>query len=520
MPYFDFHMHPTLKTLFSDPENKTSPFDKLDTRRIPGLLRWCTDLDFVLSSQANLDQLFRNRVDIMGFPLFIPDRALLDNKLVREDATKSNLKVYLNAEQLDQLIDGNPFENLLTHELPAITDTAQFGFPEKTVYILTNVEDYDGPQPDNLYVFFTLEGLHTLCNRPNDYDLDVIKTNLERITDDYPILSVNLCHMERSDVCNHAFGIQFINDHRFLPQGYGLNLAAYDMIAFLQERKILIDIKHMSLKSRLDLYKHYKLRGYDLPVICTHAGMTGISHRDINRYLSRRYRTNRRHKTVHLRLAKPMKYGNHPRPAFNASSINLYDEDVAFILQSGGLIGLSLDKRILGYVDWEHNSNSRQPVPNDTEYIAEREFPFFFDTSEGSIEIGEAIEHDQVLTWNDLHDGGLVNPALGRYHLRFFFQQIVHILAIAEQIDYSKEKALRQICLGSDFDGIINPIWCCESVDELDQFRELVRTQFVPFCEECGMRLPTGFDSDRFTENLFYENGKQFVLSYLPGPIL
>ena len=224
MPFFDFHIHPTLKTLFShdDPANnlaKLSPFDKIDTRKIPGLLRWCTEFDFIMSSQSNLEQLFRNQVKLFGFPIFIPDTALMDNKLVK-GASGTSLGVYIHKHQLSKLIQNNPFKNLSDDDLPTLLNTSQFGMGHRTIKPLKKKSDFKADKPDQIHVFFTIEGLHTLCNAPNVYDLNIIKHNLDQLLNQFPILSVTLTHLQQSVVCNHAHAIQFIDDPRFLPTGF------------------------------------------------------------------------------------------------------------------------------------------------------------------------------------------------------------------------------------------------------------------------------------------------------------
>jgi hypothetical protein len=86
------------------------------------------------------------------------------------------------------------------------------------------------------------------------------------------------------------------------------------------------------------------------PIICTHAGFAGLAYGDIPDYI--KYSPAGKGPSEQILWGKPIMFeyvGN--RIAFNPSSINLYDEDILQVLQSGGLIGISLDKRILGYAE-------------------------------------------------------------------------------------------------------------------------------------------------------------------------
>ena len=269
----------------------------------------------------------------------------------------------------------------------------------------------------------------------------------------------------------------------------------------------------MSLLARKKYYQIYTQQGWNDPVICTHAGLTGISWNDIHRFVGRRPWVRSSDHVVRLKYGKPMKYGKGLRPAFNMVSLNLFDEDVLFILESGGLIGLSLDKRILGFSQYENPTNSRESFPFNTEYVSDREIGEFVQS--GQV-LGGAIAGGECQTWNNLKDGGLTDPMLSEFHLQYFMQQICHIVVVAQNHHYSVTKALKQICLGSDFDGIINPIWSCDSTDELEHFKIQFRNQFEKFCQDSAVALPGNFSIQSFSDNLFYENGKNFVLNRLP----
>ncbi len=518
MAFFDFHLHPTLKTLFShnNPaknQTKISPYAKIDTRKIPFILRWCTELDFILSSQSNLDQLFRNDVKLFGFPLFIPDTALMDNAMVKK-SSKTDMKEYIQKEQLDKLIKKNPFKNLIEDDLPTLLDSSKFNQANRKINVLKKKSDYVESDPNTINVFFTIEGLHTLCNKPNKFDEQIIKANLQKLLDQFPVFATTLTHLQQSAVCNHAYGIQFINDDRFLPTGLGIKQLGYKMIEHLIKKDILIDVKHMSLLSRRQLYNYLNHMGHNVPVICTHAGLTGISYEDIHQYVGRRPWRSKSKKVYKIKTSKPAKYGLSPRPGFNLNSLNLFDEDVIFILKSGGMIGLSLDKRILGFSEFENDTSSRETFPFNDEYVSDKEIASYF-PKKTKFKIGAKVHNANSLSWDEIKDGGIVEPRLAEYHLTYFMQQILHIIVVAQNNGYSVNKTLKQICLGSDFDGVINPIWTCDSTDELQNFKQIFQNSFVKFSKDSGVNLLASFRINSFTEDLFYRNGKNFVLERL-----
>jgi hypothetical protein len=54
------------------------------------------------------------------------------------------------------------------------------------------------------------------------------------------------------------------------------------------------------------------------------------------------------------------------------STINLFDEEIVWIVQHGGMIGLSMDRRIMGYVSTfdDHPTGFDQDSP----FVVDKEF--------------------------------------------------------------------------------------------------------------------------------------------------
>jgi hypothetical protein len=92
---------------------------------------------------------------------------------------------------------------------------------------------------------------------------------------------------------------------------------------------------------------------------------------------------------------------------------------------------------------------------------------------------------------------------------------IVHLIKVCRANNYDVSKALKQVCMGSDFDGMINPVWICDTIDHLAYFRKQFEKHFVAFSKGCKVPLPAGFNILSFSEDLFYRNGKDFVMSRL-----
>ncbi|MCU0374549.1 MAG: dipeptidase [Chitinophagaceae bacterium] len=166
--------------------------------------------------------------------------------------------------------------------------------------------------------------------------------------------------------------------------------------------RIYIDIKHMSRRARMDYFDflttHYP--GEKIPVIVSHGGVTGLS--------------------------GP---GGQPQTTlarqglFMTEAINLFDDEVLKVAETGGIFGIQLDERRIG------------------SKITLRKAK------------GNLSRRDLLYSW-----------------ARTVWQQIAHI---AELLDMHGSFAWGIQCLGTDFDGIIDPIngyWSAAELDHLDDF--------------------------------------------------
>ncbi|WP_315814412.1 hypothetical protein [Paraflavitalea speifideaquila] len=91
---------------------------------------------------------------------------------------------------------------------------------------------------------------------------------------------------------------------------------------------------------------------------------------------------------------------------------------------------------------------------------------------------------------------------------------ILHLIKVAGEGGYNVSQALMQVCIGSDFDGLINPVWCCPTIDSINDFKNDFIRSFPRFARanRDKVSLPNGFDVHAFADRLFFINGKEFLL--------
>ncbi len=74
--------------------------------------------------------------------------------------------------------------------------------------------------------------------------------------------------------------------------------------------------------------------------------------------------------------------------------------------------------------------------------------------------------------------------------------------------------AVKKICLGSDYDGLINAIDNCKQIDDLNNFKQLCLDKMPGLLKKAKLDNE-GIDVTGLIDDIFYNNGKEFVLNRL-----
>ncbi len=507
MPFFDFHCHPGLKPQFSDPATKLSPWQFINAKLAIARdikLRINKMFNEVLDSQSNLTQLLQADVRLIGLILHAPEQkvgqALGEKKIVN----KGNVNL-IDKNQLAYLASGTHSYKLINEELKWLKDSVS-PIAGAKLKILNTIADFEETDKNTVFAVIIVEGLHCFFDDPNALDAkERFLINFNGFTSTNTVLAINICHMQQNPFCNHAHGIQFFNPAYFYPTRKGITQWGREIIQSMIDKKILTDIKHMSLKARWELYTWFKDPADETkfiqPIICTHAGTTGLSIKDRVKYLLNQPVD--RGLVYELAYLKP-KSRHDAETYHNCSSINLYDEDIENILLSGGIIGLSFDQRILGFADESVLPNVT--VPHDVEYVSHMEAEFFLGPDPTALPAW--TDDNDVWTSEDFEN---LDPSLYiEMHRRFLVNNIIHILWVANKHpQIGLQKAITQICIGTDFDGLINAIDCCKQTEGLQQLKEDMKDGLTSLLNSEGLAVSAG----ELLDNLFYNNGKNFVLN-------
>jgi microsomal dipeptidase-like Zn-dependent dipeptidase len=194
-------------------------------------------------------------------------------------------------------------------------------------------------------------------------------------------------------------------------------------------------------------------------------------------------------------------------------SLNLYDEDIEEIIISGGMIGISLDQRIIGFPGDEPVQYQQGIYPTDLDYISKKETQVFFGTAspEG---IPPAIEdNDLVMNFDDAasQNSGFTEEL----HALYFLNQILHILYVAKKSKrgIKLKDAWKLICIGSDLDGLVNPIDCCMTTADYADFKQKLLQIMSKKSFWRGTDFAFGeLNSAALLDDIFFNNAEAFLI--------
>ena len=338
----------------------------------------------------------------------------------------------------------------------------------------------------SIMVIPSIEGAHSLFSA-NAHDIYTGNYDLHRLTDNisavrswrYPPLFITLAHHFYNGLCGHSRTIPDGFASFILKQNIGLNEPlnkrgeeVIDRLLGLKGyqsdgRRILIDIKHMSVASRMQYYAKISALNSGkpleerIPVVASHCGYSG--HRTLS-------------DTILVPDTEPSKYKN--SEVFNPWSNNLTDEDIINIFDSGGIIGLNLDQRILSGMDVTEESEeiSKQDILNNDEQVVKF---WTFQIARNILGMVKA-----VVTSDDVDDS-------------------------------EKVRVWDIISIGSDFDGMINPV---DSFIVADEFRDLrsALKKYMPQLEDFNL-CSQGLSINDILDKIMYDNVLDFVVRNYKG---
>jgi microsomal dipeptidase-like Zn-dependent dipeptidase len=486
--FTNIHCHPELKTFLSaDVEAQRK--DCWQDLNLPVLLKIIDRilLGNIMEPQCSLSQSNTVNGIIIQAGLYSIEKAMVNGDLIDFLGTNVNLV------KAAHLLELKGYPGFIDYDLMrriSLPQTSYFDiFIEDQTHLLNSmttgpgynlmkkIEDYD---PNMLNLILCIEGGHNLLSNATGSNLrnDVL-SNLRALKASERYLYMSLTHVERNPLCTQAYAIQFLRHPNFMPVDHGITPLGMDVIteALRMPNRILIDIKHMSLESRKQYYEilHRDYRGQNVPILISHGGVTGVSWENKPVVCWKK-----KDGWIKVRYYKPKGL---MKTRFNPWSINLYDEEIKIIAESGGLIGLNLDERILGAkqkkrVDRIEYFSPEEFNPHDFKkqllrsILAWNPFEIFTDEDRNTHDIEirlleylmNIIMHpNQINNFDDMLAEvvrlyNLLPPqTISDKGVRHLCNNILHIIRVAG------DDGWKHISIGSDFDGLINAVDTCKN---------------------------------------------------------
>lgn len=496
MPYADLHCHPFFKPtwiLGTRPDTDIRvEIDPLQEKNIRELILKAIggELRKILNSQSCLPQL-RDA----GGTLIVANLIAMENAYSNLDLCifQRVLQFVKGMDQSQLKAAGEAtlsYFSLLEAELTVargLDGTDLGGYRYRLINDLSEVDD----DPTVVNIVLAVEGGHSFYQLPDVLAQEQNPAGVIAALRDWKraarlgqrprLLYVTLTHHTQNCLSNHAYAVPptFAGSGKnpraggFNPTGSGLTPAGREFcrVALRQtadEDRVLIDLKHMSLKARMqfyDLRRSLEAEGFaPIPLVASHMGVTGLSWNDATVAACYRLEFDPSHtfEVAHLDSLRLLGFKltegageNEINLVFNPWSINLYDEEIAEIVNSGGLIGLSFDDRILGNgpVFLERFSRAETfPLPSIQSINFASQTTENGRTSYAFRNFQSEPFHEKRYPEAPLLPGS--NPATVRAQkgLLALCQNLVHVVRIGG------ERAWDCVCIGSDFDGIIDAI--------------------------------------------------------------
>lgn len=321
----------------------------------------------------------------------------------------------------------------------------------------------DDPLVETIYVIITIEGMHDL-NPDNQATPDETKilANLGKLKLwDHPPFFVTFAHHFYNELCGHAESLSGFIQDLLTNQETGMNTGFTDLgwkvlkglIDDTDSRRIHIDIKHMSYLSRTQYINFLK-----------------TDHTE--EYAMKKFPIIMSHGACNGKVSEA---NPNPTPGLETTAsrmydgdINFYDEELIEMAKSGGIIGLQLDERRIA------SKRYKQSLRLELASASKRK------------------HSNSKMLWNNI-------------------QHVVQLL------DLNDIFAWDCITIGSDFDGVIDPInmfWSAEDVDDLVQY---IERHAFNFLNDPATVFKNSFNKIEPTEvidRIFHFNAFEFFRKY------
>ncbi|SMB93395.1 hypothetical protein SAMN00120144_3546 [Hymenobacter roseosalivarius DSM 11622] len=501
--YFDFHFHPLFKQFLLAFKASERQNDRCtEPVRLPGLGRIIDSLaGRILESQACVAQARQGGVHL-GIACLIAIEHVLSSDKGKLALLNSQRITPLDDEFFAFVREGRgSYNDLVEMELSFYEWVAQTR--SRQMKLLSRKTDAQ-LATGKLNLVLAMEGGHGLSRqRINEFagpadPVATVQAYREHPTRDLLYLTLtHFSHIREQLLCSHAYAFKLVRQLAATrPQVAGLRQLGRAVVrACLDVSQnpypIHIDIKHMSLQARLEYYAFrrellaskngFKAPPGGIPLLATHVGVTGFRLAGLADRLTDFGLEDALVPCVRMRTRRQVagELSEHESVWFNSWTLNLLDDDIEEIARSGGLIGISLDVRILGF------EGSAKRLLNRLElfapdYMSPADFAALFPVLARQLpklDLPEEEALEPLVRETELGEE-LFGTSRRERELYLFCLNVLHTVAVINALPAEQGKQLNGwdfVSVGSDFDGLVDSLKSCARATELPTFeRELM----------------------------------------------
>jgi microsomal dipeptidase-like Zn-dependent dipeptidase len=372
-PFADIHQHSSLKAFYSGYPNPTRNIwdymeHNLHHKGSTAKFSLKNSDEVAKYSQTNFYDLIKGNVRVPTVSLYPMETGFLDFRNVAEFVTSKQGRDIMaeiitgyGTDAIKHLRTNDDYYSLLYKEYRYVYDNqgkspcGNFEYSLATDY--KHLRGILNKGANTIAVVLSVEGAHVFFDKEMlggklskaEMRTKLIHNIAEVKQWEVPPFSINLCHHFYNGLCGHSrsfsglLSLGLLNQNRGMDLGFtGMGIiAARELVSRQNGKRIVIDTKHMSLKGRQHYYNW--IRSYNrisssdkIPIICSHTGVNG-------------------YKTMSASIQKKDNHKKMTKHHFNRWSINISDEEIKIIHETGGLIGIMMDKyKMAGNGFFEH----------------------------------------------------------------------------------------------------------------------------------------------------------------------
>ena len=435
--YIDLHCHPSLKPYGKSFKYQPPKQNHLNSGRKNSIWHYSSPnfierqfnklLTLTKFTQTDLTALAKANCTIVVISLYPFEKHFLKDKMLGFKFISDilvNLAAGVSQSRIDNLRNHDSyFQDLIDeyqyymqlHNFAQIVDGVTFTYRMVNNYseISKNITTSTATRKI-ISLVPTIEGAHAfetgLDKDKNTANEATVLANIDTVKHwEHRPFFITLAHHFYNEICGHArsISIGLIKKN----QNRGLNTDVTDLgfkvidklLDNTQNKRILIDIKHMSTLARTTYYTLLETTyvNEDIPIIVSHGAANG-----------------------RRSIAEPNQSDSEQSKYFREDDINFYDSEILRIAKSKGIFGLQLDERRIA---------NKKAIASSRIYWPSKK---------------RRYKNKSDLIW----------------------RQIRHV---AELLDKNSLFAWGIVAIGSDFDGIVNPIkglWTAENIEDIKPY--------------------------------------------------